>query len=98
MTCDNLFTHQLPRASDEATPEILRQYPQLADVVVPDWDGVPRDEIKGTVVAWLSEIESVYGETLDLSPLDTEDHTGIDPIVEARMMRPDMPVYGIEVP
>ena len=32
MTGDNLFTHQLPRASDECKPHLLAQFPQLAEV------------------------------------------------------------------
>ena len=30
MTGDNLFTHQLPRASDECKPYLVEQFPQLA--------------------------------------------------------------------
>src|SRR3989338_2928760 len=30
MTGDNLFTHQLPRASDECKPYLVKQFPQLA--------------------------------------------------------------------
>ena len=30
MTGDNLFTHQLPRASDECKPYLVAQFPQLA--------------------------------------------------------------------
>src|SRR3989344_6645903 len=30
MTGDTLFTHQLPRASDECKPYLVKQFPQLA--------------------------------------------------------------------
>jgi hypothetical protein len=32
MTGEMLFTHQLPRAADECTPHLLRQYPILGSV------------------------------------------------------------------
>lgn len=47
MTNDQLFTHQLPRASAECKPWLIRQYPQLADV-----DG-------GALDAWFERQEQV---------------------------------------
>ena len=36
MTADNLYTHQLPRAADEAKPSLLRQHSFLSGVDVSD--------------------------------------------------------------
>jgi hypothetical protein len=35
MTGDSLFTHQLPRASDECKPYLLKQFPELAEAGTP---------------------------------------------------------------
>lgn len=92
MTGDNLFTHQLPRASEECAPELLRQHPELAEVVVPEEFA---DE--AAVWAWLAEQMDRFGAQLDVAPLRLGDHTSIDPIAELRMMRPDMPIIGVEL-
>lgn len=77
MTGDNLFTHQLPRASDECAPALLRQYPDLAEVWVPAEFG---DEAH--VLSWLAKQVVVFGEYLDVAPLAEGDHTRIDPLTE----------------
>lgn len=93
MTGDNLYTHQLPRASDECVPELLRQHPDLAAVEVPDeFDG------KVHVETWLAEQVARYGETREVAPLPPGDHTHIDPIAEIKMMRPDVEVVTVELP
>ena len=98
MTGDNLFTHALPRASDECKPHLLAQHPHLADVVVPEWDDLPDDQeqAKAIVYAWLAEQEATYGATLPVSPVPHEDHTVIDPISELKMMRPDVPIIAVD--
>jgi hypothetical protein len=90
MTGDDLFTHQLPRASRECRPALLAQHPELAEVEVPDEfrDGEH-------VYAWLTEQEQRFGDSLDIEPLGADDHTVIDPIAEIKMLRPDMPVIAL---
>jgi hypothetical protein len=97
MTGDNLFTHALPRASEECRPHLLAQHPSLAEVVVPEWDDLPddRDKARAVVFDWLSEQERLYGEMLPVEPIPAEDHTVIDPISELRMMRPDAPIIAV---
>jgi len=91
MTGDDLFTHQLPRASDECRPALLAQHPDLAAVEPPaDFD----DEEH--VWRWLAEQSAVYGETRDVLPLTPSDQTVIDPIAELRMIRPDIPIINVE--
>lgn len=94
MTGENLFTHQLPRASDECRPSLLAQHPDLAAVVFPERD----DWTKEAVYEWLATVVAEYGETRPVLPLSAEDHTSIDPLSELRMMRPDMPIIAVVVP
>ena len=76
MTGERLMTHQLPRASDECRPEILRQHPDLERVEVPD---TVKDE--ATCLSWLLGISLLTGETRTIEPLIG--HVGRDPIEEA---------------
>jgi hypothetical protein len=95
MTGDTLFTHQLPRAADECAPRLLEQHPDLAEVQVPDWqDGVDRTVVE----AWLAEQVGRYGETRDVAPLVAEDHTHIDPIVEAERFKPGGLILPVALP
>jgi hypothetical protein len=81
MTGESLFTHQLPRASDECRPFLLAQHPDLAEIVTPDFGGS-----KDAVYAWLGRMEAEYGATREVEPLAPEDHTRIDPISELGLM------------
>lgn len=87
MTGDNLFTHQLPRASEACEKPLLAQFPQLADVQVPEvLSG------KDDVEAWLNTQQTVYGDTFDVEPLESWRH--IDPITElaGKTGKPVIPV------
>lgn len=90
MTGENLMTHQLPRAGRECEAELRRQHPDLAQVVVPGF----ASEADGR--AWIAEQVARFGETRDVEPLATADHTVIDPIVEARMMNPTMAFIEVD--
>jgi hypothetical protein len=98
MVGEPVWTHQLPRASRECKPDLLKQHPQLRQVVVPEWEFGPEDDAKAIVYAWLDEQKAIYGDTLPVTPLGPEDHTRIDPISELKMMRPDMPIIVVEAP
>lgn len=90
MTGESLMTHQLPRVSDECTPSLCDQHPDLAAVEVPaDLSG------EESVWAWLADQVAIYGETRPVLPLAAGDHTHIDPIMEIKMIRPDMPIIGV---
>lgn len=80
MTGDNLYTHQLPRASRTCEGPLIAQHPQLADVAVPNEFG---DE--DAVWAWVREQESVFGAELSVDPLDSWQRK--DPITELAEMR-----------
>lgn len=99
MTGDNLFTHQLPRASEECEGPLLAQHPDLANVVVPDNFGETADEAKAAVDRWLAEQVAVYGETREVAPLAADDHTVIDPLTEMQsMIRPDAEIIAVVAP
>jgi hypothetical protein len=70
-----VFTHQIPRAVDHCQLPLLRQHPELLDVV-PQTNA----EIE-QIEAWLTEQEQRFGETLEVSPIDGWVHR--DPIAEA---------------
>lgn len=87
-----LWTHQLPRACDECAPELLQQFPFLAEIEAPTF----RDEAH--VFVWLAEQCDKYGTFFEVSPLAAADHTSIDPLAELKMIAPDMPVIPIQLP
>jgi hypothetical protein len=97
MTGDNLFTHQLPRASRECEGPLLEQHPQLAAVQVPAFEAGTRDEMELAVMTWLASQTAIYGERLPVAKLPKDQHTEIDPIAEIKMIRPDMPIVAVEV-
>jgi hypothetical protein len=90
LTGESLMTHQLPRASREAEPVLRERFPDLATIEVPEFTGGMPE-----VMAWLDEQVAMHGIARDVAPLDAEDHTSIDPLVELRMMRPDASVIVV---
>src|SRR5690242_17492626 len=85
MTGEELFTHQLPRASRECEGNLRAQFPDLAAVAVPDFDipdGASKDEAMAVVMGWLDGVVAEHGETREVRPLPEADHTSIDPIDE----------------
>lgn len=83
MTGDNLFTHQLPRASRECEPVLLLQHPQLAGI---DASGVNGENH----LAWLAEQKAKFGDRLSVEPCGPDVHERIDPMSElAETVHPD---------
>lgn len=83
MTSDNLFTHQLGRASDECKPALLSQHPQLAAVT---GDEVTAENFK----AWLDAQCAEFGEELMVEKLPEHAHEFIEPMSElAEKVHPD---------
>ena len=76
MTGDDLFTHQLPRASDECKPHLLEQFPQLVAV---DASGVNGKNH----VQWLAKQVAKYGEEFEVKPIPKGTHQFKNPIAEA---------------
>ena len=90
MTGDNLFTHQLPRASDECAPSLRAQHPDLGAVAAPEFAA------EEAVWTWLAEQVAAYGETREVAPLHEDEHTRIDPLTEIRMVAPHAEVIPWE--
>ncbi len=83
MTGDNLFTHQLIRATEECRPNLLQQHPQLVEV---DAGGVNAENWQ----QWLGQQAIKYGIELPVEPLPLKNRTIKDPFKELEeMVGPD---------
>jgi hypothetical protein len=80
MTGDNLYTHQIPRAIEECQPFLLKQFPDLKNVIA---DDVTCDNID----EWIKDKAKRFGEYKDVEPLPVGVHKYIDPIVELEEMK-----------
>ena len=99
MTGDNLFTHQLPRASLECASFLKGQFPQLdtpeMDIAVSELSEMletpsGRAEPAELVAGWLAGQVAKYGEWFEVSPLPPGQHEVRNPIIEAEeMMGPE---------
>lgn len=89
-------THQLPRLSDEVEAS-LRTIPEVAQILEfqppePGPDATPAEfaSYQNATMAWYNQVMQQYGdkmgEMVEVSPIPPEDHTHIDPEVEALMM------------
>jgi len=93
MTGDNLFTHQLPRASDECKPSLVALYPwsdciEECKDLTKRLDGVENAERREQIVdGWVLEQADKYGLMILVHPLPDRKHLHIDPIKELEMMR-----------
>ena len=92
MTGDNLFTHQLPRASDECKPYLVEQFPQLAraemDSALVELDDALKSktgkaDAEKIVAGWLAKQVAKYGEMFAVKPIPTNAHEVKNPIAEA---------------
>ena len=95
LTNDNLYTHQLPRAADECKPWLLRQHPELNDVVV-DKTIINGDQAGWTT--WLDLQVERFGETLSVEPIPRDDHSYRNPITELAEMVGKDRVIVVELP
>ena len=95
MTGDNLFTHQLPRASDECKPYLVEQFPQLAttemDSAIADLSDALKSksgkaQVEKVVADWLAKQVSKYGEMFAVKSIPTDAHEVKNPIAEAAEM------------
>jgi hypothetical protein len=96
MTGDNLFTHQLGRASEECRPHLLRQFPELAKADVNRLDGLinshPETDKEGrgsTAKRWLETelVKHNWSVELDVEPLPAGQHEQRNPLAELIEMR-----------
>lgn len=94
MTGDQLFTHQLPRASKLCEPILKGLYPDIADVKIPDTSDVPESLIPEFWMDWLSKQGKIHGEKILVPKLLT--YTPIDPLEELIAMRPNAEIHLVD--
>lgn len=97
MTRDNLFTHQLGRASDESKPWLLRWFPELEKVELWQLDQFLEESTvpiePGTmpeaVSLWISTQRCRHGwpKTFEVPRIPQDDHEHKDPYDELVVMR-----------
>lgn len=83
MTGESVYTHQIPRISQEAGPVLIRQHPWLAEIdlsdVIPD--------------SWRERLDTIiaeHGEMITVEPMTDNEHERIDPLSElAEKVHPD---------
>ena len=95
MTGDNLFTHALPRASDECKPYLVAQFPQLSadkmDSALAELGDALKTktgkaEAEKIVADWLAKQVAKYGEMFAVNSIPTDAHEVKNPIAEAAEM------------
>jgi hypothetical protein len=92
LTGEPLWTHQLPRAREECVPALVRQFPFLAEIKAPKFEGAEHAE------RWLDEQCEKYGTYFEVAPMDPADHTSINPLAEITMIAPAASVIVVETP
>jgi hypothetical protein len=90
MTGEQLFTHQLPRASRECEPALRERFPEMLAEPIPDIKS------KEDAEAWLESLYPKYGEWVEVNALEPADHTSIDPIAEIKMINPNAVIIPIQ--
>lgn len=91
LTADNLFTHQLPRASRECEPYLRERFPDLAAVEVPEVF-----EDAAHVHRWLAALVETHGETREVAAMRDGVHEYRDPLTEIKEMAGDRPVLVLD--
>lgn len=102
LTGDNLFTHQLPRASRECEPYLRRRFPQLMEDAVEMKEVYLRDLDRTLdtssaaaafgrdeiIAKWVESVRMATGmrEMIELQPLSAGAHAKIDPIAEGEQL------------
>lgn len=89
MTDEDLFTHQLPRASRACEPRLKEQFPHLAtdavrDEIVAFCETLTgdNDQRRVAIDAWLSEKATVWGSEFDVQPLGYRESNPQNPVAE----------------
>lgn len=83
MTGYRLFTNQLPRAVDVVAEVLLKRFPYLATIEVPDFTKELNIEArKRNINNWLSVQAEMFGNTLEVSPLPSNTFEMRNPIEE----------------
>lgn len=98
MTGDDLFTHQLPRASRACAPELLHQHPDLPTEVSPPLGitaELSHDQAQARCRAYVETQAQRFGESLAVSPLPAGDWEPRNPLEELYEMAPDKAIIPV---
>ena len=94
LTGDDLYTHQIPRASNYCIPSLREQVPQLFSEDIQERTAALRADLKGKetredrkkiVNKWLEDVILAYGESYTLKPV-LPPMKRVDPIQELEEM------------
>ena len=85
MTGKSVYTHNLTRFIKECSIIILKRYPELNKVNVDQLDTMTEDD---KVDLWLEKCETELGlkPVYEIYPINEEDHTIIEPLIELQEM------------
>lgn len=83
MTGESVYTHQIPRISQEAQAFMLKRLPDLA-ATCQEAEQVTPENYRHWQAVWLAR----HGETMTLPRMGIEDHEPIDPVSELAEMVP----------
>lgn len=83
MTGHDLFTHQLPRASEKCKPFLFKQFPQLKNIT---GEEVNKENWK----QWLDEQVEKYGESFNVEPMPQGEYKAMNPVSEFIEMKQSM--------
>lgn len=82
ITGDNLFTHQLPRASRFVEPFLAELHPWVRDLPpMPSLDGLPTEDVADVVYGWVDRISAEHGSEHEAPDLSAQWTPG-DPLAE----------------
>jgi hypothetical protein len=88
---EDVYTHQIPRVMREVEPWLKKRHEEcrLAAENIPALEGLLRVmEPQQAIRQWIEKLG--LPETLAVEPIPMDDHTSIDPVVEARAMNPNV--------
>jgi hypothetical protein len=94
MTNDELYTHQLPRVSQEIAPHIWEQT-QLPKEIEQQCAELLSKQSEEYYAQFINEMATQYGDYFELYPVHSEDHEQIDPVDELLQMRPDAKIIAV---
>ena len=104
MTQDNLFTHQLPRASRECKPHLIQRFPELekygsVEALAALDTLLVNHDAQEAIEAWLKAMAFIGGkDSYDVPRLPRDRHNQIDPLFELVQMVGPEKVVVVKAP
>lgn len=102
VTEDQLYTHQLPRAMDEAEPFLKAQFPDLTALLIDPtvFDGDTVDEVQASITQFLDSLvaDCGFSAAYSVPRMPKNEHTKIGPLEELAMNYPNKKVIAVNRP